>query len=285
MKISNDIQKEFNLLKSEIQRIERGHDKVADFLKEDLTKTNKIENEPFVIVGDKYDIAPQKLQINIPISGEDLVTTDDEYYLDWTGQFVDTRITGTREKYAQPIVGTVDVGRDGPFIARRLRASCLIVEAPTTYWYAELPQFSMDWSHLENKFCPTSSRSLWQYWAIPNLFYEPNAPFVPLFCISKFVPPPLDFMFEYNDTGSEKERQSCPISGDILSRNDEDGYYLHHEYFEAGTTIYFTLYPLRIPYMKLMFPAYPAETYQYYITEYLSLLFKATFDGYKLYER
>jgi len=285
MKISKEIQREFNLLKNEIDIIEQDHQKTASFIKEDLLKTNEIENESFAIIADKYDIAPQQLQINIPISGADLVTTDDEYYLDWTGQFVDTRITGTRERFSQPLVGTVDVSRDGPFIARRLRASCLITQAPSTYWYSNLPQFSMDWSHMENKFCPISSRDLWQYWAKPNLFYEPNVPFVPLFAISKFVPPPLDYMFEYNDTGAEKERQSSPISGDILARNDEDGYFLHNEYFEAGTTIYFTIYPMHIPYAKLMFPYVPDETSQSYITQYFDLLFKTTFFGYKLYER
>jgi hypothetical protein len=153
---------------------------------------------------------------------------------------------------------TVSVSRDGPFIARRLYATVTVTDAPilvdgaTTY----------DYSHMIGRFVPRSSRLDYQNWAMPAVSITPAG----------YVPPPLDFEWEYNDGGSERNRQDKPISGDILALVDEDGYFMNNEIFAAGTTISFTVHPLRqVPILELGTDEGP-----------LDLLFKVTFDGFKV---
>jgi hypothetical protein len=153
---------------------------------------------------------------------------------------------------------TVSVSRDGPFIARRLYVTLNVTDAPilsfggTTY----------DYSHMIGRYVPRSSRFDYANWAMPAISITPAG----------YVPPPLDFEWEYNDGGSERNRQDKPISGDILGLRDEDGYFMNNEIFAAGTTIAFTVHPIRqVPILELGDDSGP-----------LDLLFKVTFDGFKV---
>ena len=141
--------------------------------------------------------------------------------------------------------GTVATSRDGPFIARRLYASLLISDAPD----------SPDHSDMVGRFCPVTSRDDLQYdkWS-PTAHAD----------LTNYVGPPLDWEFSYSDGGSDRNRQDKPISGDILAKHDEDGYFMNNEIFAAGTTISFIVSPLR---------AVPTD---------FGLILKITFDGFKV---
>ena len=91
------------------------------------------------------------------------------------------------------------------------------------------------------------------------------------------MPPPLDFEYEYSDGGSERNRQDKAISGDTLARFDEDGFFMNNEIFAAGTTISFKISPLRAPIITVLDTAVPEL-----VTGNLTLLFKATFVGFKV---
>jgi hypothetical protein len=169
---------------------------------------------------------PFKFQINIPLPG------------------------GT----TSPTPGTVTVSRDGPFVARRLFASCVITDAPIDV------DPSLDYSHMINRFMPVTSTKQYNLWATNGTGLAASAGFG----AGPFVPPLLDFEWEYSDGGSERNRQDKPISGDLLFREDEDGYFMNNEVFAAGTTISFIVHPLR---------AVPTD---------FDLLFKVTFDGFKV---
>jgi hypothetical protein len=185
---------------------------------------------------------PFKFQINVPLSGGG----------------------------SAPITGTVTVSRDGPFIARRLYASVLIVVAPIL----EVPDpgaETWDFSHMEGRFAPRSSRECCNYdtWARAETDLD----------VASLVLPPIDFEYEYNDGGSERNRQDKPISGDILAMRDEDGYFMNNEIFAAGTTISFTVHPLRqIPILTLSNDDDPPVTDE----GPLNLVLKVTFDGFKV---
>jgi hypothetical protein len=185
---------------------------------------------------------PFKFQINIPLSGGD----------------------------AAPTTGTVTVSRDGPFIARRLYASVLITDAPLL----EVPDpggATWDFTHMEGRFAPRSSRECCNYdtWARAASDFD----------VSSLVLQPLDFEYEYNDGGSERNRQDKPISGDILAMRDEDGYFMNNEIFAAGTTISFTVHPLRaVPIITLSNTDDPPVTDE----GPLDIILKVTFDGFKV---
>jgi hypothetical protein len=138
-----------------------------------------------------------------------------------------------------PVTGTVNVSRDGPFICRRIYASVLITDAPLL----EITGSSEDYTHMVGRYVPPSSRGEYANWA------RDLADFAP----ASYVPPPLDFEWEYSDSGSERNRQDKPISGDILAvRRDDDGYLMNNEIFAAGTTINFTCSPTRaVPILTL----------------------------------
>jgi hypothetical protein len=155
-----------------------------------------------------------------------------------------------------PLTGTVNVSRDGPFIARRLYASCIITDAPL------LEAAAQDYTHMIGRFVPVSSRPEFFNWS------RDVASFAPL----TYQPPPLDFEWAYNDGGSERNRQDKPISGDILFRRDDDGYFMNNEIFAAGTTISFVVHPLRaIPIITVDDESGPID-----------LQLKVTFDGFKV---
>lgn len=160
-----------------------------------------------------------------------------------------------------PVTGTVNVSRDGPFIARRLFASLLITNAPLLTPPIGAP---VDYTHMIGRFAPFSSR--WDYynWA------RDLASFAPL----TYVPPPLDFEWEYSDGGSERNRQEKPISGDILFMRSDEGYLMNNEIFAAGTTISFVVHPLRpIPILSTGTPP---------VTGPIDVQLKITFDGFKV---
>jgi hypothetical protein len=154
--------------------------------------------------------------------------------------------------------GTVTVSRDGPFIARRLYATVLITDAPLF----DPPGGTGDYRHMIGRFVPRSSRSEYANWAMGVGAFTP----------ASYFPPPLDFEWEYNDGGSERNRQDKPISGDVLALLDEDGFFMNNEIFAAGTTISFVVHPLRaIPLITVGTESEPVD-----------LLFKVTFDGFKV---
>jgi hypothetical protein len=161
-----------------------------------------------------------------------------------------------------PVTGTVNVSRDGPFVARRLFASLLITDAPVLTVGATVE----DYTQMIGRFAPISSRWEYYWWARD---VADNAP-------DSYVPPPLDFEWEYNDGGSERNRQDKPISGDILFMRSDEGYFMNNEIFSAGTTISFTVYPLRaIPILSL---TVGEET----DTGDVDVQLKVTFDGFKV---
>lgn len=161
-----------------------------------------------------------------------------------------------------PVTGTVNVSRDGPFVARRLYASLLITDAPTLTAEGD----TEDYTQMIGRFAPISSRWDYYYWARDVADNSPDS----------YVAPPLDFEWEYNDGGSERNRQDKPISGDILFMRSDEGYFMNNEIFAAGTTISFTVWPLRaVPILSF---TSGAET----DTGPLDVQLKVTFDGFKV---
>lgn len=161
-----------------------------------------------------------------------------------------------------PVTGTVNVSRDGPFIARRLYASLLITDAPILLAGAT----TEDYTQMIGRFAPISSR--WEYWNWARDVADNNP--------DSYVPPPLDFEWEYSDGGSERNRQEKPISGDILFMRSDEGYLMNNEIFAAGTTISFTVYPMRaVPILTL---TVGPDT----DTGPVDVQFKVTFDGFKV---
>lgn len=160
-----------------------------------------------------------------------------------------------------PVTGTVNVSRDGPFIARRLYASCIVTDAPILT-YEDVVE---DYSHMIGRFVPITSRWAYNNWAMDVADFTPDT----------YVPPPIDFEWSYNDGGSERNRQDKPISGDILARYDDDGFLMNNEIFAAGTTINFVVHPLRaVPII--------AHTNDPDETGPLDIQIKITFDGFKV---
>lgn len=169
-----------------------------------------------------------------------------------------------------PVTGTVNVSRDGPFVARRLYASCVITDAPSL---DDGQGNTADYTDTIGRFVPITSRSEFFNWsrdagqlAVPG----GTAPF------TSYMPPPLDFEWEYNDGGSERNRQDKPISGDIIARGDDDGYFMNNEIFAAGTTISFVIHPLRAV------PTLTIGTAPDTDSGAVDLQVKITFDGFKV---
>lgn len=186
---------------------------------------------------------PFKFQINIPLAG------------------------GTES----PTEGTVTVSRDGPFIARRLYASLYISDAPLLEVPGPAGAATWDFTHMIGRYAPRSSRECcdWFTWARAAVDLDPTS----------IVLPPIDFEYSYDDGGSERNRQDKPISGDILAMKDEDGYFMNNELFAAGTTISFTVHPLRaIPILTLSDDEDPPNTDE----GPLDLVMQITFDGFKV---
>ena len=117
------------------------------------------------------------------------------------------------------------------------------------------------------RYTPVSSRGEYYNWA------RDVADFVP----DSYVPPPLDFEWEYNDSGSERNRQDKPISGDIIAvRRDDDGYLMNNDIFAAGTTINFIISPTRAV------PILTAGTTPDIDTGPIDLQVQVTLDGFKV---
>lgn len=161
-----------------------------------------------------------------------------------------------------PVTGTVNVSRDGPFICRRIFASVLVTDAPLLTVAATTD----DYTHMIGRYVPVTSRSEYFNWARDVADFSPTT----------YVPPPLDFEWEYNDSGSERNRQDKPISGDILIRQDDDGYLMNNEIFAAGTTINFIVSPTRTV------PILSATDGQLTDTGPIDLEVQITFDGFKV---
>ena len=146
--------------------------------------------------------------------------------------------------------GTVTLSRDGPFIARRLYASFRVKSVPDGG--------TADWV---GRYLPLTSRSSFpwmNYWHLTG---------------TECYDPPFDFEWGYSDGGSDRNRQDKYISGDVLARCDQDGYIMVDEIFAAGTTITFTISPLR--------PVGAAAPWTG-DTGVENFEFQATFDGYKI---
>jgi len=170
-----------------------------------------------------------------------------------------------------PVTGTVNVSRDGPFIARRLFASLIYTDAP--YLEVEGVIGPADYTHMIGRFAQVTSRVEYFNWArdAAQLQFSTGTP-----PFDGYVPPPLDFEWQYSDGGSERNRQDKPISGDILFRRDDDGYFMNNEIFAAGTTISFICNPLRaVPILSI---GVDPDT----DTGPVNIQLKVTFDGFKV---
>lgn len=238
---------ELRKLKDEIEAVSSENERLAISLQDEREARKAIEKQGLHIDDMPGKQLPFRFQINIPLVGGS----------------------------ASAQTGTVTVSRDGPFIARRLYATCIITDAPLLE-VANPGGATWDFTHMEGRFVPITSRWHYGMWAfplgsIPLQFGQASA--------NGWVPPPLDFEWEYSDGGSERNRQDKPISGDVLARYDEDGYFMNNELFAAGTTISYIIHPLRaIPTLILSNTDTPPETDE----GPLNLLFKVTFDGFKV---
>lgn len=193
---------------------------------------------------------------------------------------------------SSPVTGTFNVSKDGPFICRRISASVLVTDAPALTFVTQ----TYDYTTFIGRYLHLTSRRLYgireregsilnfpspspQFlyneliaWAVPD-----NDPYQPFFAWTPFdPPPPFDFQWEYNDSGGKVVRQDKPISGDILYRQDDDGYVMNNEIFSAGTTVNFIVSPTRaVPVIR--------ETNQGVTRSGpLDIQLKVTFDGFKI---
>lgn len=151
---------------------------------------------------------------------------------------------------SSPVTGTFNVSRDGPFICRRIYASLLVTDAPLFEYSANNAD---DYTHFIGRYVPLTSSSTYKLTGrvrtglnVGDLFiggWAEPAPY--LTGAPEIIAPPLDFEWEYNDSGGKITRQDKPISGDILARNDDDGYVMNNEVFPAGTTVNFIVSPTR----------------------------------------
>jgi hypothetical protein len=242
------VARQFRQLEGQIEEIASENDRLARMLKDERSARKALEKKEIHLDDMPGKLLPFKFQINIPLDGGS----------------------------AAAQTGTVTVSRDGPFISRRLYVTCIVSDAPILT--VEDPGgATWDFTHMEGRFVPITSRWHYTHWAFPAvsipLQWNPAAG------VPGWEPPPIDFEWEYSDGGSERNRQDKPISGDILARHDEDGYFMNNEIFAAGTTISFTVHPLRaVPTLTLSNTDTPPETDE----GPLDLLLKVTFDGYKV---
>ena len=173
---------------------------------------------------------------------------------------------------SSPTTGTVNVSRDGPFIARRMYVSALITDAPLL---EPSGADDVDYTHMIGRYVPVTSRSEYFNWAREVAQFTPAIPPTAL-PFAAYVPPPLDFELEYNDSGSDRNRQDKPISGDILMRRDDDGYLMNNEIFAAGTTINVIISPTRAV------PILTVGTSPNTDSGAIDLEVQVTFDGFKV---
>lgn len=122
------------------------------------------------------------------------------------------------------LTGTVTVSRDGPFIARRLYVTLRIASVRAGG--------NNDWI---GRYLPISSRSTY----FQQVYWKVSA------ALEDVAMPPLDFEYGYSDGGSDRRREDKYIAGDILAQADESGILMVDDIFSAGSTITFTVAPLR----------------------------------------
>jgi hypothetical protein len=234
-------------LKKEIEGLKTDNDRLAAVIEDERQARLALEKKEVHIDDMPGKQLPYKFQINIPLTG------------------------GTQA----PTSGTVNISRDGPFIARRIFASCLITDAPTLVLPVP-PATVWDYADWIGRFAPVSSSGSYDIWARYATLFTAPAPGALQSLLSGYVPPPIDFEWEYNDGGSDRNRQDKPISGDLFARSDDSGYFMNNEIFAAGTTISFTISPTRA------IPTISQGAAPNTVTGNVDLLMKITFDGFKV---
>lgn len=244
VRIHPAVARELRKLEDQIGGLSDENTRLASELQETRRITEAMERQEVHIDDMPGKQLPFKFQINIPLVG------------------------GSNS----PVTGTVNVSRDGPFIARRLYASVLVSDAPLLTPPVGNP---VDYTHMIGRYVPPTSRAEYFSWAREVAQFAPVLPATAL-PFASYVPPPLDFEWEYNDSGSERNRQDKPISGDILFRRDDDGYFMNNEIFAAGTTINFIVSPTRAV------PILAAGAAPNTVTGPLDLEVQVTFDGFKV---
>jgi len=186
-----------------------------------------------------------------------------------------------------PVTGSVNISEDAAFVARRINCSCYISEIETDMFrVGESPDYYFLFlTDFQGRYIPISSRSTYKDWAycnIPRVTGTEN---------NKFIPGFMDFEWEYTDGNSIYKRQDKPISGDLFARHDQDIFLQTNDYFDKGTTISFTLYPLNLSQIAVYYYTYTLNltgmavdeiTGIYEIKTNLNLVFSATFDGFKV---
>jgi len=174
----------------------------------------------------------------------------------------------------EPVTGVTEISRDGPFVVQRMRVSAYVTDAPV---YTDEPGYEIDFSYIEGRYIPLSSRSTYDKWGYA--FGGVGADFFPAFG-DRFTAPPLDFEWKLHDGGSQRNHQDKKLSGDILDKHDEDGIFMNNQIWASGTKIYFSVYPIRellYYYFYLLGPGWDEPD-----TLTWSLMVNATFDGYKI---
>jgi len=237
VRIHPAVAEEFRKITSQLGGLSDENRRLAAELQDEKRAREALERQEVHIDDMPGKQLPFKFQINIPLVG------------------------GSNS----PVTGTVNVSRDGPFICRRLCVSVQITDAPLLEPGGVAAD--EDYTHMVGRYVPPTSRSEYANWATD----------VANFPITNYVPPPLDFEWEYNDSGSDRNRQDKPISGDILAiRRDDDGYLMNNEIFAAGTTINFTVSPTRAV------PILIAGTAPNTDSGAINLEVQITFDGFKI---
>lgn len=244
------IEVKFRKMMAAIDELKTDNDRLASVIESERQARLMLEKKEIHIDDMPGKQLPYKFQINIPLPA------------------------GTQA----PTTGTVNISRDGPFIARRVFASCLITDAPliTTI----VPAATYDFTDWIGRFAPVSSTCEHWLWSRDAAMFIPVTAAVPVLTpqglLSGYIPPPIDFEWEYNDGGSDRNRQDKPISGDLFARGDDSGYFMNNEIFAAGTTISFVISPTRA------IPIITKGTAPNEVSGDVNLLMKITFDGFKV---
>lgn len=160
-----------------------------------------------------------------------------------------------------PVDGVVNVSRDGPFVCRRIYVSAIVTDAPIV---TNVDGDVLDYTRSIGRYIPVTSSSTYDIWAGASA--------------SGIVPSP-DFQWKYRDSGSERNRQDKPISGDVFNRRDDDGYLMNNEIFAAGSAINFTVVPTR-PFSGI-FGQPPGEDVLE-VEGTMAIQLQVTFDGFKI---
>jgi len=171
------------------------------------------------------------------------------------------------------VTRTVEIHRDGPFIARRLFCSILITSVPTITRSQGSTTAAFDFTHMINRYIPVTSSPEYSNWALANYNYASGVG------NNVVLPPLFDFEWEYDDGSSDRRRQKERISGDVFAKHDEDGYFMNNEMFDAGSIISFTIHPLHAASISIVdTDQEPDET----LSGNFNIEVQMTFDGFKV---